>query len=164
MNYKQITSKRSILNKDSKLNIILGSLLILMSSTVFSHSPSKIMNKQMTAFLDRRHKFVDYLLILCFIYVVIDFAFNDTKHPLLELTLSIIILLLFIFYTTLTPSIQMTILVILIFIYFINDNINYQLDNKTASSSKKIKLYTLFKHMLLVIIIVLSFLNTFNVI
>ena len=164
MNYKRIKSKRSFLNKDSKLNIILGSLLILMSSTVFAVGPSKIMSKQMLKFLDKRHPLVDYLLILCFIYVVIDFTFNDTKHPLFELTLSIIILILFICYSSLSPNIQIIILVILIFIYFINDNINYQLDNKTASSSEKIKIYTLFKHMLLVIIIVLSFLNTFNVI
>ena len=47
MNYKRIKSKRSFLNKDSKLNIILGSLLILMSSTVFAVGPSKIMSKQM---------------------------------------------------------------------------------------------------------------------
>lgn len=164
MTYKRHITKHSCINKDSKLNIILGSLLILMSSTVFSIGPSKIMNKQTLTFLNKRHRFVDYLLILCFIYVVIDFTFNDTKHPLFELTLSIIILILFICYSLLSPNIQMIILVILIFIYFINDNINYQLDNKTASSSEKIKLYTLFKHMLLVIIIVLSFLNTFNVI
>jgi hypothetical protein len=147
---------RNFLNKDSNMNIITGSLLILLLSTVLSSSPVNIMNKKTLQMLRNKHIIVDYLLILCFIYFVIDFTYNDTKSPLFELGISLLILCLYIGYTKLDYKIQSIIFLLLIMLYFLNDTINYIKNNNSnhGNNSNKLVLYAHIKKTLLLLFII----------
>ena len=150
-----IKNKRNFLNKDSNMNIITGSLLILLLSTVFSTSPANVMTRQNLNMIHNKHILVDYLIILCFIYFVIDFTYNDTKSPLFELSISLLILCLYIVYTKLDYKIQSIILFLLIVVYFLNDNINYIINKNNTNNSTKLEIYTHIRKTLLLLFIIL---------
>lgn len=141
---------RTLLNTDSNLNVFTGALVLLLLSTTFAEGPVAIMDRKKVSKLINTNIYIKYFITLCFIYFVIDFTYQDRKHPVYEGLISICILFTYIIYCNIHYQCQISIFVLLIIIYFLNDNINYYMErNKHSSLVKK---YNMFKYILISLI------------
>ena len=111
-------NKRGLLQNYSTLNVITGALVLLLLSTTYSEAPVKMMSPKTLRILTNSNIYVKYLITFCIIYFVIDFSYQDTKHPLYECFISACILGLYIIYSKIPHYFQISIFVLLIIIYF----------------------------------------------
>ena len=146
-------NKRDLLQHDSTLNVITGALVLLLLTTTYSQAPEKMMNPNTLRILTNNNIYVKYFITFCIIYFVIDFSYQDTKHPLYEFFISLCILGLYIIYSKIHHYFQISILVLLIIIYFLNDIINYH--TQRSNSPTLIKKYTVVKYWLISITCIL---------
>ena len=109
MAYKKIKYKNTFTNNGTHTNVITGALLILLLS-IFSNSLTSLLHKKTIHFFFKKNVYINYIILLFIIYFLIDFAYQNTKHPLYELYISIIIMITFIMYSKIHYTLNIAIL------------------------------------------------------
>ena len=135
--------------KHSNINIVISALLLLLLACSYNNSPGNLMNKETLNVL-KKNPVLNYLFTFFIIYFVIDFTYQDKKHPFFEVGISLIILVFYCIYVKVHYSIQITLLLMLVIIFFLNDNINYSLQKK---NNKLVNIYTFVKNILITLFI-----------
>jgi hypothetical protein len=153
MEYNNHKLKKHININHSKLNIVMGALLLLIL-TCFADAPINLLHKKTVHILTKKNTLTNYIITLFIIYFVIDFAYQDTKHPLYEIGISLLILSIYIMYTKVHYTLQISLFFILIIIYFVNDNINYSIQQNHL---RLIRIYSILKNILITIGIFILF-------
>ena len=145
MDYRNNKYKKKTHTNKSNINIISGALLLLIL-TCLSKAPRNLIDKRTISILTPNNHIVNYLITFLIIYFVIDFAYQDTKHPFYEVSISILILSIYHVYVNVHYTLQITLFFILVIVYFLNDNINYE----TGKNNKQlIHIYSICKNILI---------------
>ena len=135
--------------KYSNINIVISALLLLLLACSYNNSPSNLMNKETLDIL-KKNNVLNYLVTFFIIYFVIDFSYQDKKHPFYEVAISLVILVFYCIYVKVHYSIQIFLLLMLVIIFFLNDNINYSLQK---NKNKLVNIYTFVKNILITLFI-----------